>query len=1023
MSQAEVLRFWHAVEMFAPPHPAEVDAAGRVFAVSPDSPLPWEAGHELAAAPLPPDRQWRHLVYLGIFPLSTLFDLLAAVSRPDADEFGEPPGGESALAALVLSADGRAALGPPLLSGCAWAAARLLRPGTSDPLRGFDAARADFGRAVAGLRARRLDVAGLRACRDSAARIIGVGERLPAAEIRVHSCVVPRGSRRVPEDCLNGVVPADLARIAEQVDQGTIGAALRHYLGPGPDRVRRVDLRHEPGAAAAAAAPHRVPLGRWPVAPERAQSRARQVAVNGAHGIDAAAPIFGVHAPQGTGIVEVLRDLVAEVVVRRACALAALARPQEAFTGEKGGWHTGPRARVAHLWQPEFDGFEMVVAAAQADSAELGLSAHAAVDDCWRADAALLDYFAELGSALSADPDAGPPAATISDADRAPAAPDAAWALLVASLHGEHSRDHFAAMFWRDGLWAMLNRYHRYGPSQSWADAVEQFRCALDRATAMRDDREYVSRCLEHLPEVEQRLCAASRALADAEQREIAARDRLLDVHRHIAAWQREYECRQRSRREHARARPPAEQAATVPAAMRQWRCRDSELGSEIVVAERELGAAHTEQLRLGAEAEHAARAVGRARDTLRCREQELAVLTDTVERAEAHLGEHFPRETRIADRARRETVALWTDPEWNQVRSELFLSALHLHKVFVEHVPSQMRQSLHALSDILAGAAPADLDSRIAQACWQALFFVVPVVSTTFASFSGLFASVGCEGLGWLLVPDAGRVRPSEAAAALWRSKRAVVAGDTLDLEPVEVLPASAERLIRSHHRVDARHGCAGNSLQQLVDRHARVGALLSPAADPVWVGVPLTLRDGPDQPMFDIVNDIAYDGMLWRVADDGAEAFARRRPALPPSAWIDTPAPEAQGPCQQRECAQLDALLAELATAGFPMSEVMALTPFRDVAGQLRGRAHAYPGLTAGTVRVAAARQADVVILVLGGDPSRTAVRRWAARRPNLINVAVGRARRRLYVIGDRELWSAHRHFDTLARLLPPR
>jgi hypothetical protein len=44
------------------------------------------------------------------------------------------------------------------------------------------------------------------------------------------------------------------------------------------------------------------------------------------------------------------------------------------------------------------------------------------------------------------------------------------------------------------------------------------------------------------------------------------------------------------------------------------------------------------------------------------------------------------------------------------------------------------------------------------------------------------------------------------------------------------------------------------------------------------------------------------------------------------------------------------------------------------------------------------------------------------WASRRPNLMNVAVSRAKRRLYVIGN-EAWAARRYFDVLASRLPVR
>lgn len=57
---------------------------------------------------------------------------------------------------------------------------------------------------------------------------------------------------------------------------------------------------------------------------------------------------------------------------------------------------------------------------------------------------------------------------------------------------------------------------------------------------------------------------------------------------------------------------------------------------------------------------------------------------------------------------------------------------------------------------------------------------------------------------------------------------------------------------------------------------------------------------------------------------------------------------------------------------------------------------------------------KETDAVTLVLGADERSLGAVRWAAGRPNILNVAATRARFRFYIVGDERLWGRQRYFN---------
>lgn len=1040
--QARIVRYWRAVEMFSPPAVPKLDRRKRVFVVRPGEPLPWEPGHVLARERLPADRTWRHVVYVGVFGLDAVFDALSRVLPADRDSYDERPGGDSALAAFAVAADGRPLAGSEVLSSCAWATGAVLRSGSAGLTRvaGFDRARAEFSASLADLiKPDPVDAdpvdngpvdSGpvgfdfLLRCLGAAAHVVRTGSALPYGEIRVSSLQVSRRRAVDPggHDFLSSFIADDLAAVAGQVGAGQMGAALGEYLRPDGDLdlTRRVDVRAQLGSVFDATAPRHIPLGRWPAAPGRPSALSQQLAVNSA--LRMPAGVLAVNGPPGTGKTTMLRDLVAAVVVERARRLAELPDPGSAFV-DRLNWKAGDRTRAVHVWASQLTGFEMVVASANNGAVENvtnEIPAMPAIDEAWQPEAARLDYFADIASTLLS-PDSE-------------VVEDAGWALTAARLGNMQNRTTFKNAFWYgtsdadqhgsvSPMLAVLKGYEATPAETSWPEAVAAFGRAADVAAAMQADRDRSHAALVRRTQIEETLRAARDAQAAAEKHLAGVRARRAEAEAAAQGWQAQRGLRVQARVEHRQFRPGLlEWLTSFGRAMRAWQRRDQVLAAEVAAADDALASIRGALDGLAHEFDAATQAAARQHAAVRHGEHELASVLAVLDRAQATLGGQFPDDGWWHDRTRRELGALWTDPAWNRARTELFLAALRLHKEFIQQVPTQMRQSLQGAVDIVDGSAPRTLDSRAALAAWQALFFVVPVVSTSFASFARLFSHLRSEALGWLLVDEAGQAAPQEVVGALWRSQHAVVVGDPLQLEPITTLPFRAQQAIRADFDVDEQWLPSRGSVQSRADRLNRLGTWLPGDDGKIWVGAPLTVHRRCDQPMFGIVNDMAYDGLMINgTGPRRAEEFRDRYPTLPRSGWIDVTAAESDGHWLPDEGRQLDRILAGLRAVGVPMSRVMAVTPFRDVARQLEQRARRYQGLVAGTVHRAQGKQADVVILVLGGDPRRVGARRWAASKPNLVNVAVSRAEHRLYVIGNYQAWAPHRHFDVLADRLP--
>jgi hypothetical protein len=297
----------------------------------------------------------------------------------------------------------------------------------------------------------------------------------------------------------------------------------------------------------------------------------------------------------------------------------------------------------------------------------------------------------------------------------------------------------------------------------------------------------------------------------------------------------------------------------------------------------------------------------------------------------------------------------------------------------------------------------------------WDAFFLVVPVVSTAFASFSRLFAGVGREQLAWLMIDEAGQANPQHAAGAIWRARRSIVVGDPLQLKPVAPVPEEIVAALVDRYRIDKKWAPPSASVQVLADRSNRYGTYHGEPDQPdrIWLGSPLVVHRRCLNPMFSIANAIAYNNMMvYGTADDAAPNDAQsvwQHVAATGNGAVDGHWIEAQGKMTV-------ALVRDIVGPAHKSpirDKVFVITPFKKVAEKIdellqREFGSASDGMS-GTVHTFQGKEADYVIFLLGGNPATPGViSTFAGAEPNLVNVAVTRAKRRLIVVGDRGYWT---------------
>lgn len=387
---------------------------------------------------------------------------------------------------------------------------------------------------------------------------------------------------------------------------------------------------------------------------------------------------------------------------------------------------------------------------------------------------------------------------------------------------------------------------------------------------------------------------------------------------------------------------------------------------------------------------------------------------------------------------AKAQTTNPWTTDYYNREREKLLYAALQLTKEFILNSRC-CRDNFITLSQYWGLEMGEENDQihfhkedreQMAGALYQTLFLLVPVISSTFASVGTLFQDIKMQGtIGTLVVDEAGQAQPQMAVGALYRSRKAIIVGDPKQVEPVvtddlALLKKSfKEELYRSYQDKSL-------SVQRCADILNPLGTYLENGTDqPEWVGCPLLVHRRCISPMYDISNRISYSGIMKQQTRLPGEE-KQKSFVFDKSQWIHITGTE-NGRKDHFVRKQGEAVCRILEKA-FEKSEfpnLYIISPFKSVVYGIRNYIKEYStqnldshlNKTAkrddwikekiGTVHTFQGKEANEVIFLLGCDAGKEAAGavRWV--NSNIVNVAVTRAKYRLYAIGDSKAWEPNR------------
>ncbi|WP_017471476.1 DEAD/DEAH box helicase [Amphibacillus jilinensis] len=741
--------------------------------------------------------------------------------------------------------------------------------------------------------------------------------------------------------------------------------------------------------------PVNLPDGRWPSPVDHRLSLMQQVAVNQI--LNKNEKVSSVNGPPGTGKTTLLKDIFADIVVQRATEMIQLDNPSKAFTRAKTinleGFHY-----PIYLLDLKLSQYSMVVASSNNGAVENISKDLPKRDEVIRepVKGKFKEYeelYAKEAKELSMYP---------SSAKDLLESNDNTWGLFSGALG---KSDNIATFGW--GLYGSSNDEHAFLKQlehdskqvniKDWEDAKRDFLDIFKNVQQKKED-------LQKLHDEFKRIQAYTDQLKSLE-------DQLLTLEQEQINLEHEKQHLERQKKlteQQIKSQPKPSLFKRIFGKNDKKNELKIELNDIITRLKEEENKRHLKRKKINED-----------NKTVEELKEKISILTKQLNDYSKQ-GLILPKDDYWSNTKQayefRQLNTLWLTDELNFNRGLLFLKAMKIHKLILAFNFKAIKSTLR----ILINRTNLDLNDKdhreYLRNMWQSIHLITPLISTTFASFSSMYKGIEEDFINYLFIDEAGQANPQQSAGAIWRSKKVIAVGDPIQIEPVVTIDKTILGDIKKYFNLNDKYIGIGTSVQTLADAANPYGMYNSYGQR---VGTPLWVHRRCLNPMFSISNKIAYDNKMvlgkngqgkgvWLdckgsaiedqfvkeqgdlVADHVVELW--KKTSGPPNAYIISPFTAVKK--------RIKKILEERLTNMNISKEIL-----NDWLKNSVGTVHTFQG-----------KEADIVYLVTGTDENSDGAANWSCSKPNLINVAVTRAKEELYVIGDYNRFSKKPNYSTL-------